>query len=38
MDRLAHDLNDLPRLVPALTRDGVRAEFVKESLSFCSPS
>jgi hypothetical protein len=34
MDRLARNLDDLPALVPGLTRKGVRVEFVKESLVF----
>ncbi|NHZ83382.1 helix-turn-helix domain-containing protein [Massilia sp. CCM 8695] len=34
MDRLAHNLDDLRRLVQALTKRGIRIEFVKESLSF----
>lgn len=50
MDRLARNLDDLRALVQGLTREGVRVEFVKESLVFtgedspmawptsCSPS
>ena len=34
MDRLARNLDDLRRLVQKLTQQGVRIEFVKESLSF----
>jgi DNA invertase Pin-like site-specific DNA recombinase len=34
MDRLAHNLDDLRRLVRTLTGKGVRVEFVKESLTF----
>ncbi|MDQ1920754.1 recombinase family protein [Massilia pseudoviolaceinigra] len=34
MDRLARNLDDLRRLVQALTKRGIRIEFVKESLSF----
>jgi predicted site-specific integrase-resolvase len=34
MDRLARNLDDLRSLVQALTRKGVRVEFVKESLVF----
>ena len=34
MDRLAHNLDDLRRLVQKLTQRGVRIEFVKESLTF----
>jgi DNA invertase Pin-like site-specific DNA recombinase len=34
MDRLARNLDDLRRLVQALTQRGVRIEFVKESLAF----
>lgn len=34
MDRLAHNLDDLRRLVHKMTRDGVRIEFVKENLTF----
>ena len=34
MDRLARNLDDLRRLVFSLTNQGVRVEFVKESLSF----
>ena len=34
MDRLARNLDDLRRLVRTLTGNGVRVEFVKESLTF----
>ena len=34
MDRLARNLDDLRKLVQSLTRQGIRIEFVKESLSF----
>jgi DNA invertase Pin-like site-specific DNA recombinase len=34
MDRLARNLDDLRRLVQALTKRGIRIEFIKESLSF----
>ena len=34
MDRLARNLDDLRRIVQALTRRGVRVEFVKEHLVF----
>src|SRR3546814_264094 len=34
MDRLARNLDDLRKLVQWLTRQGIRIEFVKESLSF----
>jgi DNA invertase Pin-like site-specific DNA recombinase len=34
MDRLARNLDDLRRLVQALTRRGVRVEFLKERLTF----
>ena len=34
MDRLARNLDDLRRLVQALTKRGIRIEFVKECLSF----
>jgi len=34
MDRLARNLDDLRRLVRALTQRGVRVEFVKEQLTF----
>ena len=34
MDRLARNLDDLRRLVRAMTDQGVRVEFVKESLAF----
>jgi DNA invertase Pin-like site-specific DNA recombinase len=34
MDRLARNLDDLRRLVRALTEKGVRIEFIKEGLSF----
>lgn len=34
MDRLARNLDDLRRLVQALTAKGVRIEFVKEGLAF----
>lgn len=34
MDRLARNLNDLRRIVQQLTKNGVRVEFVKESLVF----
>ena len=34
MDRLARNLDDLRRIVRALTARGVRVEFVKESLTF----
>lgn len=34
MDRLARNLDDLRRLVRALTGKGVKVEFVKESLAF----
>ena len=34
MDRLARNLEDLRRIVRELTRQGVRIEFVKESLTF----
>jgi DNA invertase Pin-like site-specific DNA recombinase len=34
MDRLARNLDDLRRLVQALTKRGVRIEFVKEGLTF----
>jgi DNA invertase Pin-like site-specific DNA recombinase len=34
MDRLARNLDDLRRIVQALTGKGVRIEFVKERLSF----
>src|SRR5215203_1566528 len=34
MDRLARNLDDLRRIVQALTNKGVRIEFVKESLTF----
>lgn len=34
MDRLARNLDDLRRIVQNLVRQGVRIEFVKESLSF----
>lgn len=34
MDRLARNLDDLRRLVRALTDEGVRVEFVKEQLTF----
>jgi DNA invertase Pin-like site-specific DNA recombinase len=34
MDRLARNLEDLRRIVRELTRQGVRVEFVKESLTF----
>jgi DNA invertase Pin-like site-specific DNA recombinase len=34
LDRLARNLDDLRRLVRALTGKGVRVEFVKESLTF----
>jgi DNA invertase Pin-like site-specific DNA recombinase len=34
MDRLARNLDDLRRVVRALTGKGVRVEFVKESLAF----
>lgn len=34
MDRLARNLDDLRRLVQSLTRQGIRIEFIKESLSF----
>lgn len=34
MDRLARNLDDLRRLVQALTRKGIRVEFVKEHLTF----
>ena len=34
MDRLARNLDDLRRIVQALTKRGIRIEFVKESLSF----
>ena len=34
MDRLARNLDDLRRLVSALTGKGVRVEFVKENLTF----
>ncbi len=34
MDRLARNLEDLRHLVRALTRHGVRVEFVKENLTF----
>ncbi|MGQ9407384.1 recombinase family protein [Mycolicibacterium gilvum] len=34
MDRLARNLEDLRRIVRELTRQGVKVEFVKESLTF----
>ncbi|SHX99447.1 site-specific recombinase PinR [Mycobacteroides abscessus subsp. bolletii] len=34
MDRLARNLEDLRRIVRELTGQGVRVEFVKESLTF----
>ncbi len=34
MDRLARNLDDLRHLVQKLTKDGVRIEFIKESLTF----
>jgi DNA invertase Pin-like site-specific DNA recombinase len=34
MDRLARNLDDLRRIVQALTGKGVRIEFVKEHLTF----
>jgi DNA invertase Pin-like site-specific DNA recombinase len=34
MDRLAQNLDDLRRIVRELTGEGVRVEFVKESLTF----
>ena len=34
MDRLARNLDDLRRIVQALTERGIRIEFVKEHLSF----
>ena len=34
MDRLARNLDDLRRIVQALTRRGVKVEFIKESLTF----
>ena len=34
MDRLARNLDDLRRLVRALTERGIRVEFVKEGLTF----
>jgi DNA invertase Pin-like site-specific DNA recombinase len=34
MDRLARNLDDLRRIVQALTNKGVRIEFVKENLTF----
>jgi DNA invertase Pin-like site-specific DNA recombinase len=34
MDRLARNLDDLRGLVQELTKDGIRIEFVKESLTF----
>ena len=34
MDRLARNLDDLRRIVQALTRRGVRIEFIKENLTF----
>ena len=34
MDRLARNLDDLRRLVQALTKRGMRIEFIKECLSF----
>src|SRR5215208_1421970 len=34
MDRLAGNLDDLRRIVQALTNNGVRIEFVKENLTF----
>jgi len=34
MDRLARNLDDLRRLVQELTQNGIRVEFVKESLVF----
>lgn len=34
MDRLARNLEDLRRIVRELTGEGVRVEFVKESLTF----
>lgn len=34
MDRLARNLDDLRRIVQALTRRGVRVEFIKENLVF----
>ena len=34
MDRLARNLDDLRRLVRTMTDQGVRVEFVKESLTF----
>jgi len=34
MDRLAHKLDDLRRLVRALTGNGVRVQFVTENLTF----
>lgn len=34
MDRLARNLDDLRRIVQALTEKGVRIDFVKENLSF----
>lgn len=34
MDRLARNLDDLRGLVQELTKDGIRIEFIKESLTF----
>lgn len=34
IDRLARNLDDLRRIVQSLTGNGVRIEFIKESLSF----
>ncbi len=34
MDRLARNLDDLRRVVTALTKRGIKVEFVKESLTF----
>src|SRR3546814_1153535 len=38
MDRLARNLDDMRKLVQWLTRQGIRIEFVKESLSFTGRS
>ena len=38
MDRLARNLDDLRRLVRTMTDQGVRVEFVKESLTFTGDS
>lgn len=35
MDRLARNVDDLRKLVKAMTERGVRVQFVKESLTFC---